>query len=306
MGSVLLEQIKKQTTNFLQEKYKSARITFTDVTEIELLAEETINKDDCSPDAKTMTRIAEASFELDDYWRIVDVLHSKFCTIDWEQWRQSYNALVLLEFLITHGPVEFALEFQRDAEIIEELGRFTYIDERGFNWGARMLKLSEHILKLLEGGEALNEARLKALKITNEIQGYGISSSSPSSSSSSPSSSSWPSSPCSPQGPLPAFRSFSTPTTPTPSFFDNINSKNNNNRKHLWGGANETVVEERNVLIDDDDDDDDGKLEKPKGFVSEICSKIIGDPKVAGFRCLSDVGRKEVKKKYDRQSSLWF
>ncbi|XLR44470.1 hypothetical protein S83_029130, partial [Arachis hypogaea] len=161
------------------------------------LAEETINKDDCSPDAKTMTRIAEASFELDDYWRIVDVLHSKFCTIDWEQWRQSYNALVLLEFLITHGPVEFALEFQRDAEIIEELGRFTYIDERGFNWGARMLKLSEHILKLLEGGEALNEARLKALKITNEIQGYGISSSSPSSSSSSPSSSSswWPSSP---------------------------------------------------------------------------------------------------------------
>ncbi|MED6113771.1 hypothetical protein PIB30_073983 [Stylosanthes scabra] len=327
MGSVILEQIKKQTTNFLQEKYKSARITFTDVTEIELLAEEAINKDDCSPDAKTMTRIAEASFELDDYWRIVDVLHSRLYSNDWEQWRQSYNALVLLEFLITHGAEEFALEFQRDAGIIEELGSFTHIDEKGFNWGARMLKLSDHILKLLEGGAVLNEARLKALKITNEIQGYGISSSPTSSSSPS-----WPSSPCSPQGPL-QFRSFSTPTTPTPSYFDNINSsKKINNRKssfsppptqqirkedhgnnnmHVWGGGNDdgVVDQERDVLIDDDDD---RKLEKPKGFVSGICSKIIGgsgDPKVGGFiRCLSDVGgrRREVKKKYNRQSSLWF
>ncbi|KAE9612075.1 hypothetical protein Lal_00022238 [Lupinus albus] len=77
MGSLLLNQIKKQTTNFLQEKYKSARITFTDVTEVELLAEEATNKDDCSPDAKTMTRIAEASFDVDEYWRIVDVLHRR-------------------------------------------------------------------------------------------------------------------------------------------------------------------------------------------------------------------------------------
>lgn len=41
------------------------------------LAEEATNKDPCSPDAKTMTIIAEASFEVDDYWRIVDVLHNR-------------------------------------------------------------------------------------------------------------------------------------------------------------------------------------------------------------------------------------
>jgi len=51
--------------------------------------------------------------------------------IDWDQWRQSYKALVLLEFLLTHGPREFAPEFQCDAEVIEELGIFTHIDEKG-------------------------------------------------------------------------------------------------------------------------------------------------------------------------------
>lgn len=36
------------------------------------------NDDPSSPDAKTMTKIAEASFDTVDYWRIVDVLHRKY------------------------------------------------------------------------------------------------------------------------------------------------------------------------------------------------------------------------------------
>lgn len=36
------------------------------------------NDDPSSPDAKTMTKIAEASFDTVDYWKIVDVLHRKY------------------------------------------------------------------------------------------------------------------------------------------------------------------------------------------------------------------------------------
>ena len=36
MGSLLIDQIKKQASSFLQEKFKTARLTFTDVTEAEL------------------------------------------------------------------------------------------------------------------------------------------------------------------------------------------------------------------------------------------------------------------------------
>nr|KYP38066.1 Epsin-2 [Cajanus cajan] len=291
MGSLLLEQLKKQTTSFLQEKYKSARMTFTDVTEAELLAEEATNKDDCSPDAKTMTKIAEASFDIDEYWRIVDVLHKRLYNVDSEQWRQSYKALVLLEFLLTHGPQDFAQEFHCDAEIIEELGSFTHIDEKGFNWGSRMQKLSDKIVNLLQDGESLREARLKALKITNEIQGFGSSVNSPSSS------------PCS---------LTSEQASPGSSSFYSVSTARNVKsvpKNHLWKCPS---AEEKNILIDSGDEDED--MEKPKGFVSEMCSKIVGGSPTKGqnnrekiqFRCLSDVGTTVTQKKFDRQFSLWF
>ncbi|XP_017413129.2 epsin-3 [Vigna angularis] len=346
MGSLFLEQIKKQTTNFLQEKYKSARMTFTDVTETELLAEEATNKDDCSPDAKTMTRIAEASFDIDEYWRIVDILHHRYASsltpffvyllynVDWEQWRQAYKTMVLLEFLLTHGPQEFAPEFQCDVEIIEDLGGFTHIDEKGtwglidfhflsipmainrFNWGSRMQKLSDEIVKLLQNAEALTEARLKALKITNGIQGFGSSVKCPSPTSSSSAGSS-------------SFYSFFTTSTPDNMFHSNdeLNKQksgsigNNSNinimlpprnlkhvtQNHLWKGF---AGEEKNILIDSTEDE---YVQKPKGFVGEIFEKISAVSPVKGekrgkveFRCLSDVGKKVTQQKFDRQYSFWF
>ncbi|CAL0321124.1 unnamed protein product [Lupinus luteus] len=269
-----------------------------------------------------MTRIADASFDVDEYWRIVDVLHRRLYTIDWVQWRQSYKALILLEFLLTHGPEEFALEFQCDVEIIEELGRFTHIDGRGFDWGARVQKLSDQVLKLLEGGENLRQARLKALRLTTEIQtGFGSSVNSPSSSSSSPSFEASPGSS--------SFCSFSTnsSTPPTPTFMDsnehlilnkhdlnkdsNIVFRSKNvDKNHIWDGR--VGDQERDILVNSDDE----KVDKPKGFVSGIYSKIVGNGDIGGscekigyFRCVSDVGngtKGNNKKKFDRQNSLWF
>lgn len=52
-------------------------------------------------------------------------------SVEWKQWKQSYKSLVLLEFLLTHGPEELADEFKRDSYIIEALGTFKHVDERG-------------------------------------------------------------------------------------------------------------------------------------------------------------------------------
>ncbi|CAL1396315.1 unnamed protein product [Linum trigynum] len=189
MGSLFLNQMKKQACSFLQEKYKTARLALTDITPIELLTEEATNNEPWGPDAKTMTQIAVASFGVDAYWRIIDILHKRLDTVDWKQWRQSYKTLVLLEFLMTHGPEELAYEFQNDIDIIEELGTFQFIDDKGFDWGANMHKRSESILSLLRGGgTALRAARLKALKISKEIQGFGSSTPSSAAASSSPTS----------------------------------------------------------------------------------------------------------------------
>lgn len=185
-----------------------------------------------------------------------------------------------------------------------------------------MQKLSDRVLKLLQGGGTLREARLKALKITNEIQGFGSSVNSPLSSSPYSSSSEASSSFC----------SFSTTSSITPAFMDSneylykhhspsndhsnivFPSKNvkHVDKNHLWNGA---AGEEGDILIDFDDDEDEN-VEKPKGFVSGIYSKIIGNGTAIGgrreeieyVRCVSDVGTetKGTEKKFDRQHSLWF
>ncbi|XP_038880447.1 epsin-3 isoform X2 [Benincasa hispida] len=257
-----------------------------------------------------MTIIAEASFEVDDYWRIVDVLHNRLHSIEWKQWKQSYKSLVLLEFLLTHGPEELADEFKSDSYIIEELGTFKHIDERGFNWGEIMQQKSQKILQLLKGGQTLKESRLKALKITREIQGFG-SSSSPSSSSSTLSPSFSPSFSFATSR-TSSFGSYSTTTSPTWSDLheenkfekskspeDAIESHNwegmgtennspvsnfNIKRQHLWDSP---LIEEDDCLLEPEDEE-----EKPASFLSGVCSKLAllspTHPERAGFRKASN------------------
>ncbi|XP_030924156.1 epsin-3 [Quercus lobata] len=330
MGSLLLDHIKKQASSFLQEKYKNARLAFTDVTEAELLVEEATNNDPCSLDARIMTRIAEASLEIDDYWRIVDILHNRLSSNDWKRWRQSYKSLVLLGFLLTHGPEEFAEEFQCDTDVIQELGTFKHIDEKGFNWGISMQKKSDEILKLLGGGETLKQARLKALKVTKEIQGFGGSMGYPSSSTPSTTT---PSSSSSEASRFSSFLSCST-TSPTWNDINELDkhqlytpkkevlgsnsqggihdeenpifpaANKNSEGSHLWYSPR---IQETGSLLDSEDEED----EKKDGFMSGICSKLVGSSpsrgnlEKVGFRSVSDAGRM-TKKRFDRQHSLWY
>ena len=49
-----------------------------------------------------------------------------------KNWRVSYNSLIVLEQLLTHGPESVAEEFQCDKYVIDQMKSFQYIDDRGF------------------------------------------------------------------------------------------------------------------------------------------------------------------------------
>ena len=66
------------------------------------------------------------------YLLLVMYKYCRFSCKDWKQWRESYKSLVLLGFLLTHGPEDFAEEFQCDTDVIQELGTFNHIDEKGY------------------------------------------------------------------------------------------------------------------------------------------------------------------------------
>ncbi|KAJ1253944.1 hypothetical protein BS78_K147500 [Paspalum vaginatum] len=190
---LLAGEVKRQASGFLQDKYKQARLALGDVTPAELLAQEATNNDPCVPDAKTLACIADAAFDMDDCWRIAKVLHQRLSrAADWKEWRPVYKALVVLEFLLTHGPEDLPREFMPDVPAMHDLRSFHYVDDRGFNWGACMQRRTDSILALLTDADRLREARHRvAGHTTAGLWGFGgsptatTSSSSPSSASSS-------------------------------------------------------------------------------------------------------------------------
>ncbi|XP_061354193.1 epsin-3-like [Gastrolobium bilobum] len=173
MGSPLFHELKKQASFFLKEKFKTARLALTDVTPAELMTEEVTSGNKWAPDSPSLRSISRAAFEVDDYWRIVEILHKRLLKFEKKNWRATYNSLIVLEHLLTHGPESVAEEFQGDKDVISQMKGFQYIDSNGFNWGLTVRKKSERIMKLLEEGALLKEERNHARRLSRGIQGFG-------------------------------------------------------------------------------------------------------------------------------------
>ncbi|OIW08626.1 hypothetical protein TanjilG_03302 [Lupinus angustifolius] len=173
MSTPLFYVLKKQASFFLKEKIKTARLAFSDVTPAELMTEEATNGNPLAPDTPTLISISKAAFDVDDYWRIVEILHKRLLKFEKNNWRASYNSLIVLEHMLTHGPESVAEEFQCDKDVINQLKGFQYIDDTGFNWGLAVRKKSGRIMKLLEEGTLLKEERNRARSLTRGIQGFG-------------------------------------------------------------------------------------------------------------------------------------
>uniref|UniRef100_A0A7N0U075 ENTH domain-containing protein n=1 Tax=Kalanchoe fedtschenkoi TaxID=63787 RepID=A0A7N0U075_KALFE len=166
-------ELKKQASFFFKEKFKTARLALTDVTPAQLLAEEVTGGNQWGPDTKTMKLIVKAAFEVDDYCRIVSILHKRLSSFDKHHWRVSYNSLILLEHLLTHGPKSAAEEFQIDKDVIFEMQTFQCTDDKGFNWGLAVSKKAEVVLSLLGNPPLLKQERVRARTLTRGIQGFG-------------------------------------------------------------------------------------------------------------------------------------
>lgn len=173
MNGPIFHEFKKQASFFFKEKIKTARLALTDVTPAQLMVEEATNGNPEGPDARTLKMISKAAFEVDDYFRIVEILHKRLVRFEGRNWRASYKALIVLEHLLTHGPERVAEEFEGDRDVITQMESFHHIDEKGFNWGVNVRNKSGRILKLLGKGPLLKEERDKARKVSRGIQGFG-------------------------------------------------------------------------------------------------------------------------------------
>jgi epsin len=179
MGSLHLGQFKKQASFFIREKLKTARLVLTDVTEAELMTEEATNNDPWGPETRRMAEISRAAFEVDDYSRIVNILHKRLSVLDTKSWRETFKTLVLLEYLLTHGPESFAADFRSEKDVLHQLTHFQHVDDLGFDWGQSIQRKAERILELLNQEKLLKEERNRARRVSRGITGSGSVSSRP-------------------------------------------------------------------------------------------------------------------------------
>ena len=77
MDAPFFHELRRQASSYLTGKIRSARLALTDVTPTQLMTEEATNGDASPPSAKTMSLIAREAFEIDEYLRISDILHSR-------------------------------------------------------------------------------------------------------------------------------------------------------------------------------------------------------------------------------------
>ncbi|CAH2038545.1 unnamed protein product, partial [Thlaspi arvense] len=179
MQNPVFHELKKQASFYIKEKIKTARLAVTDVTPEELLTEEVTGSAHSSIDPRSMAVITRASFEVDQFQRIVKVLRQRMVMFDTREWRGVCNTLTMLNHLLLNGPLSVFNEFQHERQLIEDaIMTDQWIDERGyFDCGLKVRNIADKVLRLLEDDMFLKDERERNRKQSfGRIKGFGNSS----------------------------------------------------------------------------------------------------------------------------------
>ncbi|VAH01339.1 unnamed protein product [Triticum turgidum subsp. durum] len=284
MAALFTAKLGRQASGYLQDKYKQARLALGDVTPAELAVQEATNDDACVPDAKTLASIAEAAFD---------------------EWRPVYKALVVLEFLLTHGPEELPGDFLPDMQALRDLRGFTYTDDKGFDWGASMQRRADSVVGLLTDADRLKDARqrVRSLSFSHDGGAGSPTSSVASSGSSRASHGTW------------SFASSSPHYSDSPTFVCLCGP--NVDYRHDKKFDAYTADDKRDLV--DDQEVDDYPTPHSQGSWLEESASLSGSPvscgsarsagggrRASGFNSLSQPERRNSSKKLQRQLSLHY
>ncbi|XP_024386448.1 uncharacterized protein [Physcomitrium patens] len=172
-GSGHLENLKSRAFYLLKDSLKIARLALVDISTSELMTEDATNTDEWGPTTKQMAEISKVIFNSEDYLRVVQILHNRLALNPKKHWKQVHKTLILLEYLLGHGPEHLVMEFREEKDRLEELTRFVYVDWKGSDRSSALQTKAKHVLHLLTNEAAYREERIQAQKTSQGICGFG-------------------------------------------------------------------------------------------------------------------------------------
>ncbi|KAG0589698.1 hypothetical protein KC19_1G040700 [Ceratodon purpureus] len=173
LGTGPLVQFGKISSSLISDSLRIARLAFVYVSAAETMTEDATNTDEWGPTTKAMAEISNASKNYDDYERIVQVLRARLALTGTKKWRQIFKALTVIEYLLTHGPVQFVVEFRADKKRVEELTRFVFVDENLIDRGSALQSKAKQVHKLLVDEIFFKKERSRAQTVSKGILGFG-------------------------------------------------------------------------------------------------------------------------------------
>jgi len=118
-----------------------------------------------------MAEICEACFDPEGYRQVLGVIARRLQEKD-ERWRMAYKALLLLEYLIKHGPEKVWRDVQQSGSVLQRLQRFEYVDDNQRDHGVNVRHRAQEIQELVANEERVREERRKAAENKAKYSGY--------------------------------------------------------------------------------------------------------------------------------------
>ena len=141
---------------------------------LEVQVEEATNLDTWGPHGSVMSDISDACFDPEGYKQVLGVIARRLQEKD-ERWRMCYKALLLLEYLIKHGPTKVAQDVASSSSVLNRLQHFEYVDANGRDHGVNVRHRANEICELVNNPARLKEERAKAAE--NKAKYTGVSAS---------------------------------------------------------------------------------------------------------------------------------
>lgn len=152
-----------------------AKALALNVTEIELRVMEATNEEPWGPHGQAMQEIARAAEDPEKYNLIMNVISERLQMRD-ENWRLCYKALLLLEFLVKHGPLRVVDELNQSVSSLERLrDNFEYKDPQGKDHGINVRQRAGELASLVSNIDKVKAERERAAKNAGKYKGVSSS-----------------------------------------------------------------------------------------------------------------------------------
>ncbi|KAG0281340.1 Epsin-3, clathrin recruitment and traffic between the Golgi and endosome [Linnemannia gamsii] len=141
------------------------------LTEMEQKVREATSNDPWGASGTLKQELAQATHNFQYFNEIMPAIFKRFAEKEPREWRQIYKALVLLEYLVTHGSERVVDEARGHISTIKVLRSFQFVDDNGKDEGINVRNRAKEFADMLSSVDRIKEERKKAKANRNKFVG---------------------------------------------------------------------------------------------------------------------------------------